>query len=1131
MSINLTDEIEVKTKKGKLGAAKQIFLEGDTQTVENEIQDINSRHNDLNSKHESLSSTVSEHTNQIESNQNQITANKSTQDAKNTSLDANMAKLNTRDDQITELVRGIAATGGASVATTVTYDNTSSHLASATVQGAIDELQGSKIDKTSILQESGDAENKVMSQKATSSAIKAETQERNKADEGLNAKLSELKRTISYIEEYGVEYFTTGQVATPPIQAPFLPLTDDMVTITVRGFINNLAQIAINIAEDYDKPIKRLAANVIDIDGNNCYNYTFKKSDYPAATRLYVSKGDGSYDEFCKITVNKGIISSKELSENIESVNTKLTEYKNSNDSRLSDLENADIVINEDISSLDSRVKELETKGEDLIPYGEGGLSNGSANELSAQLLTEEFNPSRNWYIEFVAKVNTTRNNKIFAIDWGKNKNFAVIYLRHLTAPQFTLDDTNYANFNTPISWTNNEYAHYMLAKNGTGISLFCNGILLQSVEYTATYSPSINKLHIALYTKNNFKLFRIGYYEVFDSLVSHYNNGNPFAFVEDKSNMIAEFLPENLTKTKATNTANGISLEYEEGKYEPIVDNPWANPIKAEGSPVNVPLYSGQHYLDTITNIMYEAIGNTQVTDWKKSGNPTFDDLDSLKEEIIEIGDRRWSGGSGGGSTAVVVTDYYKDGITEDSDAIEAAIEAAKNFGKVLYFPNGIYKLRRSIQLWNNAVIDGDKGAVLTHKAVDGNGCIMTTLSSATVIGDTTISVSSVAGLSIGDEIVIYDTTSGLSSYQETMCKITAINGNTLTIDATQWHGSVGVRRAYHVANTRITTDFALIHTPWVDGAHNCVIRNITLQANGNNNEPYVYSQSPIHIHSKNAYDISIKNIVVDGSVNDGISIQGSSKQRVIGCTIKGIKWKGVHWGTTSADVLVERCWFENCGLVASDGNAYNSGGGAIYSCYNNHKLRIVNNHITDCLRGVFGLDVQNSNSGEDGSWVVSGNVFDTPKNFTNRAGLGISVGGSNNGLITNNIFCRFGKNSTPITIDNSEDFGGNTFAVTISNNTFGHWQSNYVGDDNKGAIYVKGATKCIVNGNNIDNHYHDYGSTAAPTEISGNTNIIVDSCTKCVVTNNIVAGGKVEEKNTNTGCVIANNVVDIVE
>lgn len=140
MSINLTDEIEVKTKKGKLGAAKQIFLEGDTQTVEKEIQEINSRHNDLSSKHESLSSTVSEHSKQIESNQSQITANKSAQDEKNTSLDANMAKLNTRDDQITELVKGVTATGGASVATAVSYDNTSSNLDAATAQGAIDEV-------------------------------------------------------------------------------------------------------------------------------------------------------------------------------------------------------------------------------------------------------------------------------------------------------------------------------------------------------------------------------------------------------------------------------------------------------------------------------------------------------------------------------------------------------------------------------------------------------------------------------------------------------------------------------------------------------------------------------------------------------------------------------------------------------------------------------------------------------------------------------------------------------------------------------------------------------------------------------------------------------------------------------
>ena len=119
MSINLTDEIEVKTKKGKLGAAEQIFLKGDTQTVEKEIQDINSRHNTLNTKHESLSRTV----------------------------------------------QGIAATGGASTATNVTYNNNASGLNAENVQDAINELQNSKIDKTSILQEFGEADDKVISQK------------------------------------------------------------------------------------------------------------------------------------------------------------------------------------------------------------------------------------------------------------------------------------------------------------------------------------------------------------------------------------------------------------------------------------------------------------------------------------------------------------------------------------------------------------------------------------------------------------------------------------------------------------------------------------------------------------------------------------------------------------------------------------------------------------------------------------------------------------------------------------------------------------------------------------------------------------------------------------------------------
>ena len=57
---------------------------------------------------------------QINDKQEQITANKSAQDAKNVSLDENMKKLNTRDDQITETLKNISATGGASVASAAT---------------------------------------------------------------------------------------------------------------------------------------------------------------------------------------------------------------------------------------------------------------------------------------------------------------------------------------------------------------------------------------------------------------------------------------------------------------------------------------------------------------------------------------------------------------------------------------------------------------------------------------------------------------------------------------------------------------------------------------------------------------------------------------------------------------------------------------------------------------------------------------------------------------------------------------------------------------------------------------------------------------------------------------------------
>ena len=122
MAINLTDALNAATTKGKLADAKQIYLEGDNKNLQD--------------------------------------AHKDNEDRLNT--------LDTRSTQIEESLKTIAATGGASNANAVIYDNNVSGLTAINVKGALDELASKKFDKESIVQKSGDSEELVMSQKAVS---------------------------------------------------------------------------------------------------------------------------------------------------------------------------------------------------------------------------------------------------------------------------------------------------------------------------------------------------------------------------------------------------------------------------------------------------------------------------------------------------------------------------------------------------------------------------------------------------------------------------------------------------------------------------------------------------------------------------------------------------------------------------------------------------------------------------------------------------------------------------------------------------------------------------------------------------------------------------------------------------
>ena len=141
MPINITDELHAATTKGKIASAKEVFLTGDTE---------------------------------------------------------NLQQIGEKTHQLEDSIKNIAATGGASTAAAVTFDNAASGMTAVNAQGAIEELNtknkvqdteiakkansvdvnskineestrvdaeiAKKVDKTSIVQEFGESEDKVVSQ-------------------------------------------------------------------------------------------------------------------------------------------------------------------------------------------------------------------------------------------------------------------------------------------------------------------------------------------------------------------------------------------------------------------------------------------------------------------------------------------------------------------------------------------------------------------------------------------------------------------------------------------------------------------------------------------------------------------------------------------------------------------------------------------------------------------------------------------------------------------------------------------------------------------------------------------------------------------------------------------------------
>jgi len=365
-------------------------------------------------------------------------------------------------------------------------------------------------------------------------------------------------------------------------------------------------------------------------------------------------------------------------------------------------------------------------------------------------------------------------------------------------------------------------------------------------------------------------------------------------------------------------------------------------------------------------------------------------------------------------------------DGRTDDTAAILKAEAAAWESGKPLFFPtNGVgstYLTRKGVILVSGMTLTADRGAVLANASAvlqGGGRTLRIRLAKSAEKGDGVLALESTDGLVPGQEVTIYDTAKG-GGYSETQADIASVDpdAGTVTIDTGRYSAddrNRGLFSRMPAGSACVLTDFSLVKTVQRKGrdAENVIVENITVRPYGNPGDPYVYTISPIAETAQNRPSrqghFIVRNVTVDGSMQDGISTQGAGDIWIENCTVRRVKHKGLHWGTTCDRVIIRGNLCEDCGSAEYEKTSANGGTGGMYFCYNNHRVIIVGNTLRRCHKGVFGFS-GNEVGASDTDSIVADNLFDdcALAGIRLEAGLHINV--------TGNRFVNFTGGGVPI-------------------------------------------------------------------------------------------------------------------
>lgn len=296
---------------------------------------------------------------------------------------------------------------------------------------------------------------------------------------------------------------------------------------------------------------------------------------------------------------------------------------------------------------------------------------------------------------------------------------------------------------------------------------------------------------------------------------------------------------------------------------------------------------------------------------------NPFKSELRDADNVLIWTEDNLRSYDSAGGATLtsnVIVPDGAGDGVTDDSTAVQDALDAAaaRNGGGTVDLTGLIWRVDSALTIASgvalvNGTLDLSQASTPPAVGIAGNatkeGSVL--LTAASEVGDTSfdINVGDAANFAAGDLVALESTADIFTSVESgELLRVASVGGTTINCE-TQLIGS------YPISSTCVRIDEANI-------LENNVFRDLRIKLKAG-------AVSHTAIRMDGCRNLTFENVHVYEGPTDGINVRYSEGVRFIGCRIQDVVGNGIDVSHSCRAVSITGCDTQDVGNGIVVGNA----------------------------------------------------------------------------------------------------------------------------------------------------------------------------------------------------------------